>query len=239
MAIKKRSEITSSSSTSKMNGSQSLESQKAALLSNPSQHFSMVRNFYIADFLTLLNGACGSGSVLACLNYLVSNKKEDLWVAFILIPLGVFFDFLDGRVARWRNESSVLGQELDSLADLISFGLAPACLGYCIGLRGFFDQAILVYFVSCGIARLARYNATVALLPKDAKGKITYFEGTPIPTSLAIVLFLAYHFYYDNILDNLPLSFISIFKTKFHPISLIYAVLGSCMISRSLRIPKL
>lgn len=103
------------------NGSQSLEAQKASLMATPNQRFSMVRNFYVADFLTLMNGACGMGSLLSCLNYLGAKDKFYLWVAFFLIPLGVFFDVLDGRVARWRNESSVLGQELDSLADLVIY----------------------------------------------------------------------------------------------------------------------
>jgi len=226
------------------NGNQSLEKQKAALMAMPHQHFSMVRNFYPADFLTLLNGACGIGSVLSSLHFLADPNPSafHLWYAFILIPIGCFFDILDGRVARWRNESSVLGQELDSLADLISFGVAPACIGFVLGLRTFLDRAALIYFVVCGIARLARYNATVALLPKDAKGKVAYFEGTPIPTSLFLVAYFAYLHYYQDPLDfkiNLPLCESLGTYFSFHPHALLYAISGSCMISRSLRIPKL
>lgn len=106
-------------------------------------------------------------------------------------------------------------------------------------MRSYIDQLILIYFVSCGIARLARYNATVALLPKDGKGKVTYFEGTPIPTSLLIVMFLGYNFYYGNFKEGVMLGEMKLGALSFHYLTLVYAALGSCMISRSLRIPKL
>ncbi len=83
----------------------------------------------------------------------------------------------------------MLGQELDSLADLVSFGVAPAVLAFALGVRGGLDAVALVYFVGCGISRLARYNATASEL-SDGSGKVKYFEGTPIPTSLAVVALL-------------------------------------------------
>ena len=91
-------------------------------------------------------------------------------------------DFADGRVARWRHKSSPLGADLDSLADVISFGMAPAALGFAVGLRGALDVAVLLYFVACGISRLARFNVTADALA-DESGKVKYFEGTPIPTT--------------------------------------------------------
>src|SRR6185436_14015723 len=94
------------------------------------------------------------------------------------------------RVARWRHRSSTLGADLDSLADVISFGLAPAALGFAAGLRGALDVGILLYFVACGISRLARFNATADAL-SDESGKVKYFEGTPIPTSVLIVGLMA------------------------------------------------
>jgi CDP-diacylglycerol--serine O-phosphatidyltransferase len=109
--------------------------------SNPG-HFSMVRNFYIADFLTLTNGACGVGTILSLLHYQTSRDTFHLWLAFTLIPIGVFFDVLDGRVARWRNESSLLGQELDSLADLVTF------FAYSI-LKILIFHIDLIWFGSC------------------------------------------------------------------------------------------
>lgn len=77
-------------------------------------------NFYIADVITLMNGVCGVMSVFGSMRYLLSSDVCDLYSAMSFMPFGLFFDFMDGRVARWRNNSSLLGQELDSLADLVS-----------------------------------------------------------------------------------------------------------------------
>lgn len=76
-------------------------------------------NFYLADVITLMNGICGVQSVLSSMRYLTTNNIRDLYLSMLFMPFGMFFDFLDGRVARWRNNSSLLGQELDSLADLV------------------------------------------------------------------------------------------------------------------------
>ncbi|ORX75351.1 CDP-diacylglycerol--serine O-phosphatidyltransferase [Basidiobolus meristosporus CBS 931.73] len=203
-------------------------------------HFNLVREFHLADFLTLLNGTCGTGSIFASMSYLIENNTVYLWVAFWLIPLGTFFDFMDGRVARWRKNSSLLGQELDSLADLISFGVAPAVFGFTLGLRSVIDICVLLYFVSCGIARLARYNATVASLPKDESGKVKHFEGTPIPTTLLITGYLGYLVYVGDIQTALPGGVASLANTlTFHPLVLGYALSGTLMISQSLKIPKI
>ncbi|OAD79284.1 hypothetical protein PHYBLDRAFT_121096 [Phycomyces blakesleeanus NRRL 1555(-)] len=199
----------------------------------------MVRNFYIADIITLMNGVCGVQSVFASMRYLVTNDAADLYRAMCFMPFGLLFDFFDGRVARWRNNSSLLGQELDSLADLISFGMAPAALAYAIGMQTFLDTAVLTYFVCCGIARLARYNATVAMAPKDDTGKISYFEGTPIPTSLTIIALFAYFLSNDKYLEALPGQLITFGEDwEFHPLVLVYALSGTLMISKTLRIPK-
>jgi len=150
-------------------------------------HFSLVRNFRLADLVTIMNGFCGSFSLFSSANYLSTGDEYHLWNA-LWFPLGgLIFDFLDGKVARWRKSSSMLGQELDSLADLISFGVAPAVLAFVVGLRTTLDTVVLTCFICCGLARLARFNATVALVPKDAKGKARYFEGLPIPSTLALV----------------------------------------------------
>lgn len=68
-----------------------------------------------------MNGVCGVQSVLSSMRYLTTNNVRDLQSSMILMPLGMLFDFMDGRVARWRNNSSLLGQELDSLADLVKY----------------------------------------------------------------------------------------------------------------------
>ncbi|KAK9727854.1 CDP-diacylglycerol-serine O-phosphatidyltransferase [Basidiobolus ranarum] len=222
--------------TSEPNGT----SSAGAAVEYLNNHFNLVREFHLADFLTLSNGVCGTGSIFASMSYLADRDISFLWVALLLIPLGTFFDVMDGRVARWRKKSSLLGQELDSLADLISFGVAPAVLGFTLGLRSMPDILVLLYFVSCGIARLARYNATVASLPKDETGKVKYFEGTPIPTSLVITGYLGYLIYLGDFETSLPGGVVGIGKfLVLHPLVLSYALSGTLMISQSVKIPKL
>jgi CDP-diacylglycerol--serine O-phosphatidyltransferase len=197
----------------------------------------MIRSFVMADFLTLGNGFCGAGTILALMQYLIAHEHGWLTFAFALSPIALFFDFADGRVARWRRASSDLGADLDSLADVISFGVAPAALGFAVGLRGSLDAVVLLYFVACGISRLARFNATADEL-SDESGKVKYFEGTPIPTSVLIVLTLwvldanqrlGEHFLWGQ--WDTPLGIL-------HPFALIYFLSGSAMIS-TLRIPKI
>ena len=114
------------------------------------------------------------------MRFLQEGVVRDLMVGMALIPLAFIFDALDGRIARWRKVASTLGRELDSLADVISFGVAPAALGYACGLQGGWDWVVLSYFVGCGVSRLARYNVTAEPLSGDGD-KVKYFEGTPIP----------------------------------------------------------
>ncbi len=201
------------------------------------RRFSMIRSFVLADFLTLGNGLCGSGSVLAAMQYLVTAEDRWLVVAIILLPVALLFDFADGRVARWRRNTSLLGADLDSLADVISFGMAPAALGFAMGLGGALDVAILLYFVVCGISRLARFNATSDALSDDS-GKVKYFEGTPIPTSVALVAFLAVLYSQDRIGANLWLGQWTLGGAVLHPVSLLYLLSGSAMIS-TIRVPKI
>lgn len=108
-----------------------------------------------------------------------------------------------------------------------------------VGMRTYLDTIVLTYFVCCGIARLARFNATVASQPKDASGKIAYFEGTPIPTSLSLVAIVAYFVMHDQYLDTLPGQIIQVTPGwELHPLVLIYATSGTLMVSKTLRIPK-
>lgn len=199
--------------------------------------FSMIRSFVLADFLTLGNGFCGTGAVLALMHYLVANESRWLILAMILLPVALVFDYADGRVARWRHRSSPLGADLDSLADVISFGLAPAALGFAVGLRGVLDVAILLYFVACGISRLARFNATADAL-SDESGKVKYFEGTPIPTSVLIVGLMAVLYSQDKLGPTIWLGQWSIASWVLHPLAIIYAISGSAMIS-TWRVPKI
>ena len=161
-------------------------------MSERPRHLSMLRSYTWADALTIGNAACGTIAIFLCLNYLAEDNRRLLWTAFLLLPMALVCDVLDGYVARLdRSRQSVLGGDLDSLADVISFGVAPAVLGFTLGLRGGWDMVILTFFfVVCGVSRLARFNVTSAMLADAATGKVKYFEGTPIPASIGIVVLL-------------------------------------------------
>lgn len=197
----------------------------------------MIRDFQVADFLTLGNGFAGMGSVLASMKYVATSDITFLQLAFALLPISLVCDFLDGRVARMRREVSLLGQELDSLADLVAFGVAPAALAFALGMRGGLDAIGLVYFVGCGISRLARYNATAASL-SDTTGKVKYFEGTPIPTSLVIVFFYAVLAMKGRIGETLLGGEVPVGPFVLHPLVFLHVISGSAMISKTLHIPK-
>ena len=201
------------------------------------RHFSMLREFQLADWFTLGNAFCGTGAVFAAMRFLHEGDVRDLMVGMALIPLAFIFDALDGRIARWRKSSSTLGRELDSLADVISFGVAPAALAYACGLRGGWDWVVLSYFVCCGVSRLARYNVTAEQLSGD-DDKVKYFEGTPIPTSLVLVILLAVAAGSGAIGDALGFGAVQIGPWLLHPLVLVFALSGSLMISKTLRIPK-
>jgi CDP-diacylglycerol--serine O-phosphatidyltransferase len=201
------------------------------------RRFSLIRSFVFADLLTLGNGFCGAGTVLAAMQHLVTNDARWLLVAMGLLPFALVFDFADGRVARWRRRSSMLGADLDSLADVVSFGVAPAAIGFAAGMRGGWDAMLLLYFVACGISRLARFNATADALA-DETGKVKYFEGTPIPTSVVLVALLAALHFADRLGNNLWLGSVTFAGLTLHPLALLYAVSGSAMIS-TIRVPKL
>lgn len=201
------------------------------------RHFSMLRDFHLADWFTLANAFCGTGAIFAAMRFLQDGIVRDLLIGMALIPLAFVFDALDGRIARWRKVASTLGRELDSLADVISFGVAPAALGYACGLQGGWDWVVLSYFVGCGVSRLARYNVTAEQLSGD-EGKVRHFEGTPIPTSTLIVFLLAVAAATGAIGKDLWLGMVQLGPWQLHPLVLVYALSGSLMISKTLRIPK-
>lgn len=198
--------------------------------------FSMIREFHLADWFTLGNAVCGIGSIFSTMTYVLSDDIKHVYYAAALVLAALVFDVLDGRIARWRNKSSAMGRELDSLADIISFGVAPAILAYGCGMRGLYDRVLLAYFVACGVSRLARYNITAEEM-SQATGKVTYFEGTPIPTSILLVAMLAAAAAYGAVGQNLWFGAMTIGGFTLHPLALLFGASGSLMISR-IRIPK-
>jgi CDP-diacylglycerol---serine O-phosphatidyltransferase len=202
-----------------------------------SRHFGLLRELRLADWMTLLNGIAGMSAVFAFLDFCITHDSGSLWLGGALLVAALLLDILDGRVARKLKESSEVGRELDSLADVVSFGVAPAVLGYSLGLRGAWDVAILTIFLACGISRLARYNVT-AVARADDSGKVRYFEGLPIPSSLLLVAtFLAMHAW-GRTLEQLPFGELALGPAVFHPISALFLLHGFAMVSRTIRIPK-
>lgn len=198
--------------------------------------FSMIREFHMADWFTLGNAICGVGAIFSMITYLEQNDVRHIYFAAGLVFFAMIFDFLDGRIARWRKTSSLLGRELDSLSDVISFGVAPAIIGYGCGMQGLYDRIILAAFVACGVSRLARYNVTAEAL-SGGTGKVKYFEGTPITISIVLVLILALAAWSGALNHNLWLGEITLAGFVFHPLVLMFAVSGSLMISR-IHVPK-
>ncbi len=202
------------------------------------RHFSMLREFHLADFFTLGNAACGVGAVFLAMLYMADPSPLHFYAAAALAPAAFIFDVLDGRIARARHEHSALGRELDSLSDVISFGVAPAALGFAAGLQGGWDVAALIYFVCCGVSRLARYNVTAETLSAGAD-KVSYFEGTPIPTSVVLTGVLTFAAARGRVGQELYGGVYSLGPWELHPLALLFVLSGSLMISKTLRIPKL
>lgn len=202
------------------------------------KHFSMIREFQLADFFTLGNAACGVAAVLFAMLYIGSQSPVHFFSSAGMMAAALVFDVLDGRIARWRRQHSVLGRELDSLADILSFGIAPAALGFAAGLRGGWDWIALIYFVCCGVSRLARFNITAESLSAEA-GKVAYFEGTPIPTSIFLTAVLALAAWNGRLGENLYWGVWRMGPGELHPLALLFVLSGTLMISKTLRIPKI
>lgn len=200
--------------------------------------FSMIREFTLADWFTLGNAVSGMGAMFSIMTYLQTGDVLHVYFACALILAAFIFDVLDGRIARWRQKTSVLGRELDSLADVISFGVAPALIAYGCGMQGLYDRVILTAFVACGVSRLARYNVTAEALAQEGQGKVKYFEGTPIPTSLLLVFVLFMAARQGALHQSLWFGHVVMAGFTLHPLVLMFALSGSLMVSR-IRIPKL
>jgi len=201
------------------------------------RHFSMLRGFHLADFFTLGNAACGVGAVFFAMLYMSTQLAFHFYAAAALAPAAFILDVLDGRIARARHQHSALGRELDSLSDVISFGVAPAALAFAAGMQGGWDAAALIYFVCCGVSRLARYNVTAEALA--ASDKVAYFEGTPIPTSVLLTGVLAFAGWQGRVGETLYGGVFTIGPWDLHPMVLLFVLSGSLMISKTLHIPKL
>ena len=199
--------------------------------------FSMIREFHLADWFTLANAVCGTGALFSMMTYLQMNDVKHVFFACGLVVAALIFDILDGRIARWRQKTSAMGRELDSLADVISFGVAPALIAYGCGMQGLYDRIVLTCFVACGVSRLARYNVTAESL-SGGGDMVKYFEGTPIPTSLLLVVVMFIAAWQGALHESLWFGQVVLGGFTLHPLVLLFALSGSLMVSR-IHIPKL
>jgi len=147
--------------------------------------------YFLPNLLTAGNLFCGFVALTKIVEAdITTGTYTDIWIALYFILAACIFDLFDGRVARMGGAESPFGREFDSLADLISFGAAPAFLVHRIVLKDVFVQyAEIGWFIAsiylvCGAYRLARYNV-MSTLPNTGGGK--EFLGFPIPSAAALV----------------------------------------------------
>lgn len=197
------------------------------------RHLSLIRSFHLADLCTLANGACGMSAVLLAIAHRGADHPRVLLMASGLVVAALVFDVCDGRIARWRQTHGAFGRELDSLADIVSFGVAPAAIAYAAGFDTTIDALILVFFMLCGLSRLARYNVTADALAAGGDA-VRYFEGTPIPSSVLPLGLLMLGVVYGQTGVIRAADGTAVL----HLWTLLFAVSGCLMVSRSLRIPK-
>jgi CDP-diacylglycerol--serine O-phosphatidyltransferase len=144
--------------------------------------------FVLPNLFTLGSLFCGFFAIAQSFHG-GGGGPTDLYRAGIAILFAMFFDTFDGRIARLTKTQSALGMELDSLADVVSFGVAPAALVYNWGLNGFGigGQIIAFTWIACGAIRLARFN----VLAQRAGGKPgKYIVGLPIPVAASVIVAL-------------------------------------------------
>ena len=146
--------------------------------------------FALPSMVTLLSIACGFGSIVLSVDNARIGEPADYRMAAILLVAAGVFDALDGFVARLTKTTSEFGMQLDSIADVMNFGCAPAMLLYCYGFTQLGpDHPTLLrmgglacfIFVACGALRLARFNVNVG------RTDPRYFVGMPITAGAACV----------------------------------------------------
>ena len=169
----------------------------------PSQ-YSLLRMVTVADFITLGNGIAGLASILFAIN-------KQFKVAAALMLVAVALDFLDGKVARLLGKQHEFGKELDSLADTISFGVAPAIFGYGL-IQTKVAMIAFIIFVFCGVLRLARYNILAASGIKGFVGMPITVNGIIIPALYFFSVDVQYYPYIYLVLSFLMASTIHVRK---------------------------
>jgi CDP-diacylglycerol--serine O-phosphatidyltransferase len=140
----------------------------------------------LPNLLTAGNLACGFFALTWIFKYQEGGDFEPIKTAIRLILAAFLFDLFDGRLARLARKESQFGREFDSLADIVSFGVAPAFLIYRIVLQEFEPGwVIAAIYLVCGGIRLARFNV-MSMQPSEGNGR--EFVGFPIPSAAALVV---------------------------------------------------
>lgn len=167
---------------------------------------------------TLANAICGITALMVSVFY---KTQETIFLSCYLILLGSCFDFFDGFIARKLNLTSALGKELDSFADLITFGVAPMCVFLSLHSIGNSNSIsviqilVVTFYIACAIFRLARYNVSEF---------VPFFEGLPSTFAGLLVSFytLFSNIFIEHWRGNVFYSIISFS---------IIVLLGICMVS--------
>ena len=167
-------------------------------------NFKLITLINFPNALTLLNLGAGITSIL----FAASNE---FFIASIFMLIAVFFDMIDGRIARFMNKETNMGKALDSICDMVSFGVAPVVLAFQttknIGEGGIFAAIIYVIFLAAGALRLARFNI------KELK----YFEGMAITLNgliIPVFYFLGLNSWYPFVLLVSAVLMVSAFRIK-------------------------
>lgn len=137
-------------------------------------------SFFLPNFFTALNMACGYASVI---NVFAGRT----YLACMFLLLGAIFDSVDGRIARLTGTQSAFGEQFDSISDVVSFGMAPALLFHQTFLSeiGRGGTVLCFLFLLCGALRLARFNANIDKITSS------YFQGLPIPAAAMAIIGMA------------------------------------------------
>lgn len=159
---------------------------------NGSEEDAKLKIYFLPNLMTAGNLFCGFLAITKIVESKLEAPYSNIRAALLYILLACIFDLLDGRVARMVGKESPFGREFDSLADVVSFGVAPAFLVHRIVLRDVFVDVpelgwlIASVYLICGAFRLARFNC-LALLPKTQNNNSGEFTGVPIPAAAGMV----------------------------------------------------
>ncbi len=169
-----------------------MEAPRTSPVANSSDDTGKLKIYFLPNLMTAGNLFCGFLAITKIVESKLEAPYPNIRAALLYILLACVFDLLDGRVARMVGKESPFGREFDSLADVVSFGVAPAFLVHRIVLRDVFQEVpelgwlIAAIYLICGAFRLARFNC-LALMPQSQSNNGGEFTGVPIPAAAGMV----------------------------------------------------